>query len=112
MRKVRVEKEMPFAKVGEEFEVKDYHIRVGGLRPFQSYPIMQLVADGWLSWVEEEKSLEEKFEKLGSSFSGKNAYANIAKSHYLEVFEKCCKEQLHDCSNYPLNYIRTALEEA
>jgi hypothetical protein len=39
-------------------------------------------------------------------------HAKIAKEHYLGVFEKCLKDNSLGCSNYPLNYIRKALEEA
>ena len=55
-KKVRVLKEMPFAKVGEELSFEDYFLMDAKTNSDV------LFATGWLEWVEEEKSLEEKFE--------------------------------------------------
>ena len=125
MKKVKVLKEMPFAKVGNEFElceagwlkltsIKDDYL------PIRPQEVQQMIKDGWLEWVEEEKSLPckimesyprlTKMESVGS--------AHLAKEHCLEVFDEALK-------NYALNMrqhdkdqesatmvIRKALEES
>lgn len=68
MRKVRVLREMPFAKVGDTaIESRDGSFYIKGQKSVDCYTRFQvdyLIEDGWLSWVEEEKSLEEKFQDL------------------------------------------------
>ena len=61
MRKVRVEKEMPGLDVGQEFnfvEGSSMLFKIGWVT-FESKAIDKLISGGWLSWVEEERSLSE-----------------------------------------------------
>jgi hypothetical protein len=130
MKRVKILKDMPFAKKGT---VMDCDWCTLGLKDSgHSISLQQMIDDGiWLEEVEEEKSLEEEFNAyrfkefgddarlMSKSDTYKDYYkglAQIARKHenkrYLEVFEKCLKDNSLGCSNYPLNYIRQAIEKA
>ena len=108
MKKVRVLKEIHFAKVGEEFELKEvesYKFGVGEsdymnitINPTafssafsRSIKIKDLIQDGWLEWVEEEKSLEEKFKMIVGNETSKEAFL-VAKEHYQKKFDEALAE--------------------
>lgn len=111
MRRVKVLKEMPFAKVGEEINTLDFCflIAFGGTQE-------SLIKDGWLEYVEEEKTLEEKIKEqviTTTSCSTLNdtsckSLSQIAKEHYLEVFDKAT---IRSVSTEAIT-IRKALEDA
>jgi len=101
MKKVRVLKEMPFAKVGEEFELPPdgtwcIDNDCEGKKTWFGLEILKLIDNGWLEWVEEEKSLTRKiFEKFNSesiNYRYKESlcatFAQIAREHYQEDFKK------------------------
>ena len=123
MKRVRVCKEMPFAKVGEELEVKmegDWqYIETGGERPIMQYPVIALINRGWLEWVEEDKSLEEKiynwytdghYIECTDKWDRDNAkeLAQIAKDYHLAVFDK----ERRDNRLGTIQDLRKALESA
>lgn len=106
MKKVRVLKEMPFAKVGEESYTIEHGIfqygqQLGGYNLYVK-DIDKWIKDGWLEWVEEPKSLEEKLEQLKLRVTAENyitlkyedtaLVAQIAKEHYLAVVNKVIEE--------------------
>jgi len=88
MKKVRVLKEMPKNKVGDVIDTK--------LFPCDLY--FFLTTNGYIELVTEEKSLEEKlFEGTDDSLRRKptrqyQIYAQIAREHYLGVFDKASQE--------------------
>ena len=118
--KVRVLKEMPFAKIGKVFEVDfsnpRWVIKCGGVE----YPSQSLLMDGWIEEVKGE-SLEDKFliEMMTFTEHEENfiKLAKIAKEHYLEVFDKAFKPIRDDVAwgkafqDY-INRGRKAIEEA
>ena len=124
MKKVRILKEMPFAKVGTVWEDHSGGISIDICTI--EYPIRNihwLVKDGWLEWVEEEKTLEEKIKLVTWRYYPKEEddarqwsrdAAQIAKEHYLGVFDKAnlsrdlMTEECRGC--FECN--RKALEEA
>ena len=122
MKRVRVLKEIPFAKVGEELELQhDGSFCLQGSCQC-SYPVFYrdnltlMIEDGWLEWVEEEKSLEDKFMEAGVNCYNYDP-VKIAKDHYLEVFDKVAKpgspiEISHEGLRQFYESIRKALEDA
>ena len=121
MKKVRVIKEMPFAKVGEEVKLnKCKQATFQGVVHTQA-TVRKLVGKGYLEYVtkpkvEEPRTLEEKFHKY---FLGKAVItdlAKLAKEHYLEVFDKFLEHNHHAKFMFKygeyLKNIRKALEEA
>jgi len=129
MKKVRVEREIPFAKVGEEFELtedntlyiktmKELHYR------FFKSEVDKLVSDGFLSWIEQPKSLEDKFNdfsgRLIESINDSADYVSnrltakklskIAKEHYLEAFDKAVDQELDSYANTPNSIHINALD--
>ena len=101
MKEVRVLKEMPFAKVGEEFEVNDQYIDFGnGWSCSGGQAIGQNIDAGWLEWVKEERSLEEEFDEADNNaparlISSNRSKAQIATDHerkrYMKKFDKAVK---------------------
>lgn len=95
MKKIRVIKDLPFAKVGEEFDLNcDGELYIWSGR-HTIIMIEKMIKDGWLEWVEEPKTLEDKFRDKYSVWYPESpnnykmiALAHIAKEHYLEVFDK------------------------
>ena len=121
MKKVRVLKEMPFAKVGEEFETRGCpEDQKDGLYlpgwSFHPSAVESMIRTSWLEWVEEEKSLEEKFKGLWLSKTNQayTKYSHTAKDHFLEVFDKAHIKYWGDPTvlNIYAQHIRKALEEA
>jgi len=109
MRKVKVEREMPGCIIGEEYVPnKDSTF---GFDCFKGVTIEYMVEEGWLSWVEEEKNLDEKFrdiknlerinedhysiprEKRGTylTYSSSRKLTKIAADHFKEKFDKATK---------------------
>jgi len=102
MKKVRVLKEMPFAKVGEELELEeDKPICESKLSKFGFY-VYHLVAHGWCEYIEEPKSLEEKFTdkfKSDQFFVMSNemrarCFAHVAHEHEKKVHIDAFKEEV------------------
>ncbi len=129
MKKVRVLKEMPFAKVGEELQVfcvtsiiRIFHKskRQGAYIEYFEEDIENLLGV-WLEWVEEEKSLEEEFinnvacrqvaefekEKYGDlTLCPPGPYridyeglAQIAKDHFKKKFDEAEAPVCSECSH-------------
>ena len=97
MKKVKVIKEMPFAKVGDIWDVKDrglnHTTRTFTLTtvPYKDTPVEPMIRDGWLEWVEEPKSLEEIFKDYYNQEGGYPNYEDLAKiayNHYKDIFDK------------------------
>ena len=123
MKKVRVIKEMPFAKVGDVFEIYDTAYVSNAIKPgkvagmYEDLCVDSFIREGWLEYVEEEKSLEEKLNvwfknKVRQYQSSKSLdggqVAQIAKEHYLEVFNKATIR----CVSNEIEIARKALEKA
>lgn len=96
MRKVRVLREMPYGKVGEIWKENS-----GGYYSDISFGITavnKMVKDGWLEWIEDPKTLVDKFKEkiplndieIYNAMSVKNMeeLAKIAMNHAVEVAEK------------------------
>ena len=121
MKKVRVLREMPFAKVGEEFELdcnsaETLNIKANvGRYSFTAQQISALVYTGWLSYVEEPKSLdnilhESLYQYIGSS--GCLALERKIRTHTLEVFDRARKDwNSIKCDERMCNAIRQSLSE-
>ena len=106
MKRVKVEREMPFAKVGEYFEITPNSLNNIGCTTYSWDSFMRLIEGNWLSWVEEEKSLEEEF--LGHCFFqgfddscikrhvkfdiGAKGLAKIAEAYYKKRFDEAIVE--------------------
>jgi len=120
MKKVRVLKEMPFTKVGKEMEVIDDSVEWCN-HYYHGDNLNQLFKDGWLEWVEEEKSLLDNFNKIDNaeSYSSLQCLKNkqkitVAKQHFLQVFDKAKNEEISRYT-WTLKHeanIRKALEDA
>ena len=136
MKKVRVTKEFPFVNVGDEFLISgdSLLININGLSNGLSFETRFLesgMIGKWLEWVEEDKTLEEKFEEtlVGTCIEVDNPknytavkmllheeldkLAQIARTHALEVFnkkeEEICRE--NTTYNQKIKCIRKALEQ-
>lgn len=113
-RKVRVLKEMPFAKVGKELEVIcGFGVDVVFIND-TAHKVDPLIGE-WLEWVEGEKSFEEKLRKEG--YFRPEEIAQIAKEHYLGVFDKVdAKYNVFRSDMVPMEQVvecyRKALEDA
>jgi hypothetical protein len=125
MKKVRVLKDMPFAEVGEEIELS----QVGSMQYVDAFgerlwrygdiAVEGMVKDGWIEWVEEEKSLEDKFRATKMSLSKDDidylyGLACMARKHenkrYLRVIDEIIinRESWQDS----LDIIRQAIKKA
>ncbi len=81
MRKVRVEKLLPFTEIGKEIKLNETNgIVLGKIILLTQDTIVALIKEGFLSWVKEEKTLEEKF--LDYGISGHPQLAKIATDHF------------------------------
>jgi len=97
MKKVRVTKEFPFVNVGDEFLISEDSMlfNINGVC-FETRFLESGMIGKWLEWVEEDKSLEEKFndeiEKNKSFFMESELWnkvlAKIATDHFKERFNK------------------------
>ena len=78
MKKVRVLKEMPFAKVWEVFDFSETTGSCVLDREFPTSPhvIEQLVSSGWCQWVEEDEKKEIPFEYVQDLRSEVYEYLN------------------------------------
>lgn len=112
IKRVRVLREMPFAKVGEEFEPNGLLVTIGKIYTWSKFTCSAnaLVDGGWIEWVEEEKSLEDKFmdvelpkdgEMCGNCFGPKatKILFQIATDHFKEKFNEAIKEYDSTCGN-------------
>lgn len=118
-----VEKELPFGIVGKiSCKNSDGHYWFEGHR-FNHDTICGWVARGFLSWVEEEKSLEDKILKFLQSphhevgLDKATIIAKIAKEHYLGVFDRLVERKemtVYDTVQLKpyVDKIRKAIEEA
>ena len=128
--KVRVKKELPFAKVGEEMPVNDegkIFVRYGkNAHPVCKIWVDRMIEDGWLEEVREEESLKEKFHNHNLAHGAyhydlhPDELADIARKHererYMRKFDEaiksfenpfCRKGEL--VGNEACKYIRQAL---
>jgi len=92
MKKLRVIVETPYHKVGDIIECDDH---------YNYYD--NVVNNGYLEWVEEDKSLKKKFIDIlkgtklyDPPIAPQDKLTNIAKEHYLEVFDKKRKELMKE----------------
>lgn len=130
MKKVKVLVVMPFVKVEEVISpetvscVPGEYWKIGRSR-YDIGEIEVLVEDGFVEWIEEPKSLEEKFNDIFDSNHQAHASAEywksavkaqilrIAKEHYLEAVDKTFKvREVSTVSDYVAKLIRKAVEEA
>jgi len=129
MKKVKVLKEMPFAKVGEEWVLDnepgfpDYRVEAPHELMTTYYPdeIATMIKDGWLEWVTEPKTLKDNFDQYLSSGVNPNGHhvsptrlAQIARDHYLGVFDEAFKNNNlgNEYSSSEYNTVRKALESS
>jgi hypothetical protein len=87
MKKVRVEKEMPFVEVGEVLEVDNSSGIIIRNSKFFPSEVFDLIAQGWLSWVEDDKSLEEKL-SLKLYGWGHNVKHNVFGEELAQIVKK------------------------
>jgi len=116
--KVRVIKEMPFAKVGEVFDViggDTIFITIKGEHAKVCYLVCGLIEDGW---VEEVHILEDKLDQIPDENCTDciKKTVKVVKEHYLEVFDKAFKDFMDDVAwgkafKEYINRGRKALEE-
>jgi len=92
-KRVRVLKEMPFAKIGEEFEIDE--------NSFQTWDFQRgilkaqdLVDYGIWKWVEEEKSLWEKLAESNLNGDDYKTQAQIAEAHYRSKFDAALESEM------------------
>lgn len=112
MKRVRVLKEMPFAKVGQMFEksLGTTLFCIGGIL-YTQQNVDGLIGK-WLEWVEEEKSLEEKLESspdlsITSGTPQEDGHyhtthsanykklSQLATDHFKEKFDEAAENQGH-----------------
>ena len=118
LKRVRILKEMPWVRVDEDFALdKNGEWFLHPAVVHSSFAIQKMIDWGWLEWVEEDKSLEEKIEakllRTGETLEANVHYrskelAQIAREHTLEVFDKAHRE----FGNVHIFDIRKALEDA
>lgn len=103
MKRVRVLKEMPFAKVWEEFEVTEFNLKheddyctIGDFN-VDMKTLEKWFYDGWLEWVEEDKSLADEIhgewikpgvDAVTINKERAESIAQIAKEHYQKKFDE------------------------
>lgn len=131
MRKVRVTREMPFAKVGEEFEIgAGYAIRIPTRMNYCEYyfkeDIEYLIKTSWLEYVEEKKTLKEKILDIKYRVCGDGyielkeedaSYTSVvAKEHFMQILDdieiKYCNHSSREDYISALEDFRKAIEEA
>ena len=117
MKKLRALKDMPNIEVGTEFLLKgdSLLIKLNGIT-FVVSDLDKLVDQGWFEWVEEPKTLRDKFNDICGSGTDCDyciKMSQIAKEHTLEVFDKARKDAIFETPNFSerLNYIRNAIEK-
>ncbi len=127
MKLVRVLREMPGAKVGHIISSVDVEVDKDGRHEYRSTE--SLVEDGWLEYVKEEQTLEEKFRDVSVNpfndlvmdFGRNHALpiklvenlADIARKHFLEAFDKSGTDYICTLPDEsPTKYIRKYLENA
>lgn len=110
MIKVRVTKNMPFSPLGKEFELchNGTLIFVDTTGPISEYEIereevFEWIRKGWLEFVEEEKSLEDKF------ISDFNKQSNYITHEQRAI--KACVTAKEDQKRYYMNKFDEAVEE-
>ena len=114
--KVRVIKEMPFAKVGEVFDViggDTIFITIKGEHAKVCYLVCGLIVDGWL---EEVHILEDKLDQIPDENCTDciKKTVKVVKEHYLEVFKKAnpldCElsDECEGCIKYNIKNIEEA----
>jgi len=118
-KKVRVLREMPYITVGDTWELDDdgsWEINCD--RIFSPSEVIGLIGD-YIEWVEELKSLGEKFNTAWANCDGDGlklflkSLPKLARSHYLEIFDKAETDHadLSDESmDDAINFIRKAIE--
>lgn len=129
MKKVRVLKELPGQKIGVELLIdEDSGITLKGQNywiPIEEDEVLQMIEDGWLEYVEEERTLQKKisetpFERcenheglLYIDYPSCAAFSNVAREHFLGVVNKVFEEDGGVFSNSSIaNSIRNAIKEA
>jgi len=101
MKKIRVTRDMPFAKVGEIFDPNELTKMIrsfNGNIMRREDCIHRMIRDGWIEFVKEDKSLEEKiinkYGKLSTEYFTDNFndfirnFSNIAKEHHIDIIKK------------------------
>ena len=127
MKKIRVIKDMPFAKVGTVWKLHGEVVIIDTTTEHEAYyDATEMVQLGYFEWVEEPKTLAQKLEE-GDEF-GKNYkdLAMIAKEYFqqhpeeigcvakekvLEVFGKVYDYELGKDGEYVVSKIRKALKQ-
>lgn len=107
MKKIRVIREMPKMKVGEEIENAEVF--------FVSTDY--LIKNGWIEYVEEPKSLEQKLKDIYETETGQYIYSPnfisvLALKHFLEIFDRTVEDNIFRAMSFSksLMIIRQALE--
>lgn len=94
--KIRVLKDLPWAKVGEEVILT---VRIGDRYNWPSKQhiygvginkdeIHQMAEDGWITFVEEKKTLKEKLRAADFSCASALGAIEICRQHFLEALPK------------------------
>lgn len=126
MKKIRILRDMPYAKKGEIFNISSFSAYV--LHGILSSSIFELnereflIQEGWIEYVKEEKTLEEKFNELeirkfGLLPTADTGYklSKLAKEHFLEVFDNVIIDRrlgFTPITREEVKQIRKALEDA
>ncbi len=126
--KVRVLKKLPFAEVGEVINISDgdyfgtfdmFNLESKGLdcgiyKEKKPVHVFDMINKGWLEKVKEEsltKIIYKKYEQY-LNWSDAEKLAQIAKEHYLEVFDKSYDKGVDKNCDSCINVGRKALEQA
>lgn len=123
MKKVRVIKETPFSNIGEI-----NYIREDGCILFEGTNISpnqieRLIREGWIEYVEEEKTIIEKLQNINIRLhdfgTGPDKWwltrktaeeiHELERQHFLERFDKVAKE--YDLYVLPINKLRETISE-
>jgi len=117
--KVKVLKEMPLAKVGEVLHMEEignklrhYHKTRNNCAYLEWFrDDFKIMMAGWLEEVKEESLYEKFYHSDLDSKWGSEAWvkymAQIAKEHYLEVFDRAKKDWLGNYKESPLTDVST-----
>jgi len=124
-KRVRVLKEMPFAKVGEVLFLSDHDELIfekSGIVMvvYIHTAVLTLVKDGYLEWVEKDNSLEEEFTSDGinvpdglGGFEHKyikcDVAAQIADTHYQKKFDEATCKRVCFVGQKELDYLRKSM---
>lgn len=111
-KQIEVLKELPWAKIGERFEIPDD----GDYKP-ERYPYMVYVGEidflakkGWIKFIDEKKTLDKKLSKICSNSWLRGEIIEICRAHFLEALPSI-NDTISALEGKGINMCRKAIRE-